>query len=278
MCVTGQLRTLSMKPDDPLYPTTWLPQKYRDTPPAEELAGRTVAETVQANFYPGLLAAGGDFDVFMVVATRGGPREPAAGDVGACEPLRPPARDGARAPHLHCDVYDEAAAALRGDPIGAVWAHYSPPGPPYELQFMQQLYDLWRCMDAVRARERLTGVRYTHVVRTRPDVAWYAPLAAPLAALDFGTADAPLVLKTDDNACCCGNDDWFNVGTREVMGRFMDRFLYLNALKHSLFDDVWTAEDYARHTLQRFGAALRAEPMLTGCLLKPSSRVYAGEP
>lgn len=250
----------------------------------------TVAESVQARFYPAMSGPGSDFDVFMVVATRGGPKEPAVGDTNACEPLRPPARtDGGRTRHLHCDIYAEDSAPVRmwGDmpmpgeiwapgAVSPVWRQYTLPSR--ELQFTQQLYDLWRCMEAVRLRELRTGVRYTHVVRTRPDVAWYEPLSVPLSDLDYGTADAPVVRSTASSACCCGNDDWFNVGTRDVMGRFLDRFLYLNSLKHSIFDSPWTAENYARTALAPINGVIGEDARLTACLLKPSDRYLPGEP
>jgi hypothetical protein len=74
-----------MRPDDPNYPPSWIPQRGRERAPALELAGMTVAETVRERLYPAL----GAFDVFMIVASRGGVREPAIGNVSACDALRP---------------------------------------------------------------------------------------------------------------------------------------------------------------------------------------------
>jgi hypothetical protein len=159
--------------------------------------------------------------------------------------------------------------------VSPVWIKYTLPSR--ELQLTQQLYDLWRCMEAVRLHELRTGVRYTHIVRTRPDIAWYAPLAVSPAAIDYGTPDAPIVRATARSTCCCGNADWFNVGTRAVMGRFMDRFLLLNSLKHRIFESPWTAEDYAAMALEHINGVIAEDERLTACTLKPADRLLPGE-
>ena len=286
---------MNMRAEHPKYPPNWLPQRNRPLPPAEELPNMTVAESVQSRFYPAMSGPGSDFDVFMVVATRGGPKEPAAGDASVCEPLRPPARGGSggRTPYLHCDVYaEDGDLLLWGErppklevgedwewapgQVNPVWRNYMPTGR--DLQFVQQLHDIWRCHEAVRMRELRTGVRYTHIVRSRPDVAFYAPVTTPLAELDYGTNEAPLVLSTARSTCCCGNDDWFNVGRRDIMEVFMTRFLHLQAVKFPLYASTWRAEDYARAVLDTMHAELREDARLTACLLKPTDRLMPGEP
>ena len=242
----------------------------------------TVAESARARLYPAL---GAEFDVFMVVATRGGPREPAVGDAAACEPLRPPRG------RLHCDIYAEEPLLLWGDlpretpgldpqwwdeAVSPTWRTYTLPGR--ELQLVQQLYDQWRCLEAVKLHELRTGVRYTHLVRTRPDVAFYEPVGKRIAEMDFGSRDAPRVLISPRDACCCGNDDWFNIGTRDVMDRYMSRFLYLQTLRHNIFSGPWTAEEYARAVLDPIGAEMKEDASLTACLLKPIDRLLPGEP
>jgi hypothetical protein len=175
-------------------------------------------------------------------------------------------------------VYSETALPVWHDAtVSPVWTHYSPAA--MEQSFLQQLYGLHRCMEAVRARERATRSRYDYVVRMRPDVAFYAPMATGIDALDYGTPDAPRVLITARGACCCGNDDWFNVGERSVMGRFMDRFLHLQATSHAaLFASHWTAELYAVDALREIGADVLEDARLPACLLKPRDRVNPGEP
>ena len=263
VCVSGQLRTLTMKPDHPMYPEAWA-YSGRQNPPVADLQGMTVAETIQKRFFPSL----GELDVFVVIGTKEGPKEPRAGDLGACEPLRPAGKPNS---HLHCDVYREVDLPV----WGPVWSSYSQHG--LEQSLLQQLYGMWRCSEAVRNHERLTDTRYDYMVRLRPDVAFFAPALAPIESLDFGTPEAPKVLIAARSSCCCGNEDWFNAGERGVMMHLMDRFLFLQSLPQP-FRLGWTAENYASITLDEVGGTLTEEPRLPACVLKPKDRTWPGQP
>lgn len=103
VCVTGQLRTLTLDPKDPSYPKAWGPMSTRYLPEANI----SVAESIQQNLYPKLVATTStttELDVFMYVSTRErNEHEPKVGNLSACMPLRPRIKNG----NLFCHVVRE---------------------------------------------------------------------------------------------------------------------------------------------------------------------------
>ena len=235
------------------------------------MGGMTVAGTIQRHLYRHL----GPFDVFVFVSTRGGAREPAAGDVTSCEPLRPAGELGA---HFECVVEAEAELPVfRDSPIWATFFYKS--SPKLHQSLLQQLYGLHRCHAMVRRHVRRTGVSYSHVMRVRPDMAFLWPFPG-LARLDFGPPWAPVVRVVDRRNCCCGNEDTFGVGRAETMQVYMDRYLALQALAHEWWDgDAWSAETFVTRLLRRaLNASVAGHPAIHGCLVRPTDRVRAGLP
>ena len=254
VCMSGQMRTLNMEPSDAAYPLAWnallvdAQGKPRVGSPREDLKGMTVAQSIVAHLYPAL----GDVDVFVAMATRGRPREPLVGDASVCESLRPP-KVGA---FLSCDLWSEFDLPLFNE-TSPLWSGYVMKN--YKQGFLQQLYGMWRCHEAVKLREIATGVRYSHIVRIRPDIAVIAPVrVSHISELDFGSPDAPTILIADKTQCCCGNEDWLNVGERGPMEVFLERYAYLQALPPpAALKPMWDAEEYARASLVRFCVCLR---------------------
>jgi hypothetical protein len=272
VCVSGQLRTLTMPPDDPLFPRLWRPIEAPAWPNAQVAAtmgGMTVAETIHRHLYRHL----GPFDVFVFVSTRGGDREPVAGDPTRCEPLRPAAELGA---HFECVVEAEAELPLFRD--SPIWAIFSKNRRPERQQsLLQQLYGLHRCHTMIRRHTRRAGVSYSHMMRVRPDMAFLWPFPG-LARLDFGPPWAPVVRVVDRRNCCCGNEDTFGVGRAETMQVYMDRYLALQALAHEWWSGGrWTAETFVVDLLRKaLNASIAGHPAIAGCLVRPSDRLDIG--
>jgi hypothetical protein len=257
LCMSGQTRTLNWAPSDDAYPTSWRDVIVQDArgnsigprprSPKEDLHGMTVAESIRVNLYPIL----GDVDVFVAIATKGAAREPAAGDSRVCDSLRPTTPDA----FVSCDIWMEFDLPLFSE--SPIWNGYYLKN--YKQGFLQQLYGMWRCHEAIKRREIETGVRYSHVVRIRPDVAIPARAnVSHISDLDFGSHDAPIVLMADKKQCCCGNEDWFNVGERGPMELFLERFVYLQASAPvpATLGPFWDAEIYAAAVLVRYMWAL----------------------
>ena len=233
------------------------------------MGGMTVAGTIQRNLYRHL----GPFDVFVFVSTRGGAREPAAGDVTSCEPLRPAGELGA---HFECVVEAEAELPVFRD--SAIWAtfHYKS-SPTLHQSLLQQLYGLHRCHAMVRRHARRSGVSYSHVMRVRPDMAFLWPFPG-LARLDFGPPWAPVVRVVDRRNCCCGNEDTFGVGRAEAMHVYMDRYLALQTMAHEWCNGSgWTAESFVADLLHKtLNASIAGHPAIAGCIVRPADRQELG--
>jgi hypothetical protein len=267
VCVSGQLRTLTMTLDDPSYPHKWESMR-RPGNPSEDLGGLTVAETIQSRFFPSL----GNFDVFMSVGTRNGPREPRVDDLSACEPLRPNGTTGS----LFCDIYEEFQLPVFYE--NPVWKHYYTQEHKLLQSLLQQLYGMYRCSVSIQHQEQILGFRYSYVVRLRPDVGFFETVLTQIWNFDFGTLHSPKVLMPWKDECCCGNEDWFNIGTRDVMIHFLNRFLYLQSLPQPFLMNEWNAEQYAIVILAEMNASLEENKRLPACLLKPTDRVRPGQP
>jgi len=94
------------------------------------------AETIHKHLFSALE----DYDVFMSVSTLGGAREPAAGDLSACDPLRP-RKQGAR---LFCEVVAERPRPMCAE--NRVWETFYYPDRRLQQGLQQQLYGMYRCV------------------------------------------------------------------------------------------------------------------------------------
>lgn len=238
--------------------------------PAERLRNRTVAETIRMNLYPSL----GKVDVYVAIATRETANEPppapSAGATAACELLRPDDPSS----RLFCDIWKEKPLPYYLY-AGGIWETYLL-GISLAQSLLQQLYQQQRCLENIRTYERLSGERYDYIVRLRPDTAFYDPVAQ-VDTLDFGSPEEPRVLISPENRCCCGNQDWFAIGTRDVMNYYLDRVLHLQAMKWDLPPN-WNSEWYLGFILQTYANAKLVQDLgITACIIKPTTRVVYGQ-
>lgn len=264
VCVSGQVRTLSLGLDDPDHPKDWAQaRKYSMGPP-----NMTVAESIQQNLFPKL----GKPDVFMVISTREREREPKSGDLSTCEPLRPMGGG-----NLYCAVPKET-------PINIVdvdmWDDFittrGNPSKVYETKhgFLQQLKGLFECHQMIKKREIETGVEYDWVVRLRPDE--YVHKFPTLDSLSI-ESDKPVIFFANRDTCCCGNEDKLGIARRKWMKEYFDRFLYLQQTNWNHPPD-WRAERYVMLFVKQYGIDMVEHRGMEVCTLKPLHRNSRSSP
>jgi drug/metabolite transporter (DMT)-like permease len=249
VCVTGQIRSLNLKPGSPTWPphlqvvkTDW-----------------TVADSIQQNLFSVL----GDFDVFMTIATREGPREPKIGDKSACEPLRPK-RPGSK---LFCEVVREKDRAVHQFPA-KVWKNFYVRG--YEQGLLQQLYGLLQCASNIRRHMFSSGVHYDYIVRLRPDTWFHLPM--PPVAIILTSRN---VIKFA-NGYGGGNEDCFGLGHSQAMFPYLDRYLALQTLsddiEHFFNSAPWTAESFLMEYMKFMNITLAPDARIAAGIVKPTTR------
>ena len=290
VCVTGQPRTMAMPPDDPDYPANWGPMRVPKGTPMPAKLNMTCAQTLHANLYPTLATRG--FDVFMLITTlpsdtsqKHNLRMVKPEDLSACDPLRP--TDSTN--ELFCRV--EVEPDLSGDLREAApfWNRYSYNDHKHKIQLLHQLWDQRECLRMVEE----TGRDYSHIIRLRPDSQMRKPLPT-LQSLDFGStlSTKRTLFSVGKQICCCGNEDWFLVGTTDAMSVFFQRYDFLMAVQGvpddklavmapSLTKQAWAAVPFALDALQRSNPALSIQvntqsSQIDNCLVKPKSRATAG--
>jgi hypothetical protein len=177
----------------------------------------------------------------------------------ACNGLRPKTAFS----FFSCFIYKEELLFHRENPI---WPQYAIKN--LEESFLQQLYGMLQCLEDVKRREILTGVRFDVLLRSRLDLAYFAPFPN-LAALDFGSRAAPKVLIMNKSVCCCGNEDWFGIGHRDVMEHYMQRFLYLQQMPQPrLQERVWAPESFLMNHMEIRNATLVEDSKFSICILR----------
>uniref|UniRef100_A0A7S3ANM9 Uncharacterized protein n=1 Tax=Haptolina ericina TaxID=156174 RepID=A0A7S3ANM9_9EUKA len=285
VCVTGQLRTLMMSPNSSRYPQRWGETGMR-------FAGRggshvdprlkvgVVADSIHHRLFDVLERHG--FDVYMVVSTKGkSDRTPAVGDTSACEPLRPNSTGN----ELFCEVpYDAADSPPATPAFEHKWSAYRYPDAAGISSMLAQMRDQSVCMKMIRR----SGRAYSHMIRTRPDVGMLTRFPA-LHTL-FGDPQASRnVYIANMHACCCGNEDWFGIGTFDVMQWYFSRYdaaqrdasvlPYKERSDRSSKDmlrpenETWTSEDFlASYLNQTSGAQLVQSQNIRACVVKPADR------
>ena len=265
VCVSGQLRTLNLQPNAPDFPQHFEPMTTRLT--ADDMAGRTVAQSIVANLYPSL----GAFDVYMTVSTLEGSNEPKVNDLSACESLRPPPPN-----RLFCEVIRQEELGLITPKI---WNTFYYAGQPALQQgLLQQLYGQQRCAIMMARQQMQENLHYQYAVRIRPDHAIVRPMAG---IQQLVRADEPSLIKmVAHSVCCCGNEDTFGLGHFDTMQLYFNRLIalhhesvaYLSALPS------WSAETLLTEYLkQTYGVRIVGEESIIGCLVKPRSRTHPSQ-
>ena len=275
MCVSGQVRTLNTKWDQPSFPAEWPPMRVPGHFPSPKdlvrATGGTVASTVQKYVFEELKKHGFQVDVFMYVTTKEGDGEPKVNDTSVCEPLRP--TNG----YLGCAVVPEVPFSKQAIEH-SVWKSYVMGDPIHIEQLLQQLDGERACNAMLKAHEKQAGVAYDFVVRHRPDQAAMTKFPNP-HLLDFGTNEHPVVRIASKEACCCGNEDTFGISTVEVMDAYLDRVKGLFTTPWNVPGQTFNSEDlitaYMRRTLN---ATLQPESSIEMCIVKPTTRTVPGDP
>lgn len=257
VCVSGQLRTLTLAPDAPLHHRSWGPMRVRAgaLPPRPLMS---VAESVQRSLFAPLAALGYAVDVFMLVES----------EAAACEPLRPPAPG-----RLFCRVARDAP--LPDMPRAFRRAFVYGGTERYVQGLLQQLHGQRECNRARRAEGP-----HAWVVRTRPDLYVHTfPSRLP--------DEEDTVWFANNVTCCCGNEDSFGLGRPRAMDLYLDRLSQLmsgddgglrNSSAFLAGPGHWTSETYLVRLLGDHGVALRPHAELQACLVKPRSRHSPSDP
>lgn len=263
VCVSGQVRTLEMEVTDPEYPGDWHQMKRS----LIRHPNITVAESIQRNLFPKL----GNPDVFMYVSTRESEREPRAGNMSTCEPLRP------KGGQLFCDVPKEED--IHSVDVDA-WDEFAPVLGNHlrreeSIQGMlQQLKGLFECHKMIKKHTFSTGIEYDWIVRLRPDD--YVHSFPSLDTLSLAS-DQPTVWFSNKKTCCCGNEDKLGIGRMKWMREYFDRFLYVQQVPWN-YPTRWNAEKFALNMVTRYGIQMVSHPEIQACTVKPSYRKRRSTP
>jgi hypothetical protein len=239
-------------------------------------ANLSQADTIRRNLFSSLQ----DFDVYMPIFTRGGPGEPVVNDTSVCEGLRP-SKAGS---NLFCEVKSEKRILSDFDPPG-IWETFCSKDRRMHEGLLQQLYGLHRCSTMIRSTMLHSGVDYDYIIRLRPDMAVYEPMPP----INQVVVSSHVIKYVDESVCCCGNVDWFGIGSSTAMLPYLERYVGLQTLGHTVLsptEDVnlpperpWTAEIFLERYMRiYFNVTLEADSRLSGCLIKPTSRAHPSSP
>lgn len=265
VCVSGQLRSLNLRPGDKDH------QGWHQVRSSLAEPNESVANSIQRVLYPRL----GNPDVFMTVSTRGGKHEPTVGDIKACEPLKAPGGS------LKCIVrLEEPIPVYLNDTLWAAFAQIKLQTQARERVvqgMLQQLKGMYECYKMIANHEGSIGKRYDWIVRLRPDM--YFDSFPSLATL---AADMPgnTVWYANRDTCCCGNEDTFGIGPAHLMSRYLQRFVHLQMRDWWFVQQgvTWSGESFTQFYLEEVGARLEPHPEIKSCIVKPRRRVFSSEP
>ena len=281
VCFSGQPRSLLLKPADALYKRDGWGMRVSAPltgSPASDLGGHSLAELVHLNLYPSVCGGGSNnvagslCSIFVVIGVKDPEQERAA--QAACTALRP---NSSGADFL-CETYDESREVLLWAD-SPVWRRYYYTADRQHGGLLQQLYGMFRCHEAMVRHEIETGERFDLVMRARLDSAFFAPFPDPFS-LDVGTPGARRFLVMDKRVCCCGNEDWFGFGERDVMGHYLRRFLHLQQLPfaghynppgdttRNLPAGKWDAEGFLLQHMAEVNAVPAESAAVANCLLR----------
>ena len=273
VCVSGQPRTLSMVLPSVIPVMTMNPSVYAEgsTWRKSAFANQTTADSIQNMLFSKLPA----FDVFMYVSTKEQHhREPKVNDTTVCEPLRPRSQSN----RLFCSVKREADINNPSTNLSVFNTYIYGASPPLRQGLLQQLDGLLQCNAMRKKHSEQTGTQYTHWIRLRPDSPFleYFPNIETMPFVD-GALRQPIVTYANKAKCCCGNEDWFGVGSIETMDAYFDRIRILDKFSSAA---AWSAETFAAHALKVTANAqlIGNNPMVQACIFKPSDRRWPGDP
>lgn len=253
VCVSGQLRTLTMLPSNKYHPKSWDPMSASIPFP-----NQSVAESIQANLFPKLSTT----DVFMSVSTRETSREPRRGDLKSCEPLRP------RRGLLKCQVQIEEEVTSIGNE--SYWKYFSNPSTKAIKGFLQQLKGMNDCYRMIEKHINSTGTRYDWIVRLRPDM--YIHEFPNIEDLVTERDINRTIFYSSKNTCCCGNEDTFAFGSYQVMVPLLERLVHFQYSNIFSDGEQFSSETHLIKYLNEKGIDLKEHSSIKACLVKPTYR------
>ena len=213
----------------------------------------------------------------MTVSTRSNSREPKVYDSSACESLRP-VRPGS---NLFCEVIEEMDSPLFQDL--EIWKTFYYQNKRHQQGLLQQLKGMHRCSVTIQQYVIKSGLKYDYIIRLRPDMAMYEPMA-PISSL---LSQRNVIKHVDSSVCPGGEKDWFGVGYYDAMIPYLQRYLALQTVGDELNlsftsrlnftrvsrKTVWTAEVFlVRYMQAYFNVTLVGDTRIPGCLVRPLSR------
>jgi hypothetical protein len=181
--------------------------------------------------------------------------------------------------NLFCEVVEERDTPLFQD--SEIWKTFYYKDKYLQQGLLQQLKGMHRCTVMIQQYVIESGVKYDYVIRLRPDMAMYEPMA-PISSL---LSQRNVIKHVDFFVCAGGEKDWFGVGYYDSMIPYLQRYLALqtvgNELNLSFFDPidntpktVWTAELFlVRYMKTYFNVTLEGDKRIPGCLVRPLSRL-----
>ncbi|CAF1040508.1 unnamed protein product [Adineta steineri] len=273
VCVSGQVRTLNMVISSTLPVMTVDRAVYRPKVAWRKFRSgkHTTAMNIQSLLFDQLPA----FDVFMFVSTKEKHhREPHVNDTRICESLRPRSSSN----RLFCSVVKEMDITNPSTNVTALNSYTYAQSQELRQGLLQQLNGLQQCNAMRKEYSRKSGTQYTHWIRLRPDSIFFEPFPN-ITSIRFvdETTKQPRIVYATKKKCCCGNEDWFGVGTIETMDAYFDRINLLHTYKNR---NIWSAEVFAIDVLTETLKAqlLDNDPRIQVCIYKPKDRRYTGEP
>lgn len=268
--ISGQARTLTMDYEDEQFPKGLEHMIVNaEFPSLDFMEGKA---PVAASFHRFLYTSLQDFDVFVMISIPSniGEEVQKQRTDAYCNALKPLKETN----QISCEARTDIALAYNRSEI--MRNFYFEGNPTYENGLMQQLYGLHYVNEMRKEHERNTGIQYTHMVRVRTDII-FAQELPPLQSLDFGRIGARKVLYAS-RSCCCGNEDWFGLGTVDVMDHYFSRIslLFLTFDAHWR-QNVWTAESFLVSFLDRHNAKLVSSSQIFACVVKPKNRTEVSQ-
>lgn len=259
VCVSGQLRTLTLPLTDEAHTRRW--HLMRSTLP---FPNQTVAESIQRNLFPKLH----DPDVFMTISTREREREPKHGNLSVCEPLRP------KGGHLSCAVPLETPYEQMGNET--FWNDFIYQNYVGIQGLLQQLKGMYDCYKQIEKHSIVTGKKYDWIVRLRPDI--YIHDFPDIELVNSVQNVYKKVLYANTEACCCGNEDTFGMGRYDVMVPYLERFAHLQ--HGNIFEKgkTFSAESHLVDYMKERGVTFEQHAMIQTCVVKPSYRTTISQP
>lgn len=118
---------------------------------------------------------------------------------------------------------------------------YSPNGLLY--QFVNMLWGMIKCSQMIIKHEQANNFTYDVVVRLRADSVFFAPISKNLSSV--GDAGCEIFMRPLKNGCC-GNEDIFNFGPRDVMLKYLRRLKDFTSTINRLGNNVFWSEKYVK--------------------------------